>query len=110
MSKKREGWLVQKSPQPSQPLVGKRRRRSCSDEQIRLDYRCLRGGFMSVSIFRVSGTIGAVLCMQCYMAGAALAEGPAVSGPNGKIEVSGGGVSSPASGAYRIGGSIAVPL
>ena len=65
---------------------------------------------MSVSIFRVSGTIGAVLCMQCYMAGAALAEGPAVSGVNGKVEVSGGGVSSPASGAYRLGGSIAVPL
>ena len=65
---------------------------------------------MSNSILRVSGTIGAVLCMQCYVAGVALAEGPAVSGVNGKIEVSGGGVSSPASGAYRIGGSIAAPL
>ena len=65
---------------------------------------------MSTSIFRISGTIGAVLCMQCYVAGVAFAEGPAVSGVNGKVEVSGGGVSSPASGAYRIGGSIAVPL
>jgi len=65
---------------------------------------------MSNSILRVSGTIGVVLCMQCYVAGVALAEGPAVSGVNGKIEVSGGGVSSPASGAYRIGGSIAAPL
>jgi len=65
---------------------------------------------MTKSIFKISGTIGAVLCMQCFVAGVALAEGPAVSGVNGKIEVSGGGVSSPASGAYRIGGSIAVPL
>lgn len=60
-------------------------------------------------LFKVTGTVGA-LCAQCFVAGLAMAEGPAVSGVNGKVEVSGGASSQPAAGAFGIGGSVAAPL
>jgi hypothetical protein len=62
---------------------------------------------LSHSIFKLSAALGGVVCIQCFAA--AMAQEPAVSSVNGKIEL-GGGVSSKTGGAYRIGGSVAAPL
>lgn len=49
--------------------------------------------------------LGAAICLQCYLVSATLAEGPAVSVPNGRIELGLGGGNDGAGG--RLGGSSA---
>jgi hypothetical protein len=51
--------------------------------------------------------VGGIVCAQCFAA--AIAQEPAVSAVNGKIEL-GAGASSKTGGTYRIGGSVAAPL
>jgi hypothetical protein len=58
-------------------------------------------------LFKLSATIGAAFCAQCFLA--AMAQEPAVSAVNGKIELS-GSQSSKTGGSARLGGSIAAPL
>lgn len=59
---------------------------------------------------KVGATIGAVFCVQCFLASAAFAEGPAVSAPNGKLDLAIGAGSEDESGLFKLGGSLSVPF
>lgn len=58
---------------------------------------------------KLTGGVGVALCLQCYLAGAALAGGAAVSAPNGKIDI-GLGTGSDVGVITQAGGSVTVPL
>ncbi|NEX91920.1 hypothetical protein [Caulobacter sp. 17J65-9] len=54
--------------------------------------------------------LGAAFCMQLSLSGVAHAEGPAVSGLNGKIEAAAGAADGGGDTHYRVGGSVTLPL
>jgi len=61
------------------------------------------------SFLRLSGVVGAAFCVQCFVAGLAIAQDSAVSGPNGKLDL-GIGADNDAGGVFRFGGSLSLPL
>lgn len=63
---------------------------------------------MVLSAFKAGASLGAIFCIHCFLTSAALAEGPAVASPNGKIDLSAGAGKD--GGIVRIGGSLALPL
>jgi hypothetical protein len=60
-------------------------------------------------LHRLTGVIAAALCLQCYLVGAAVAGGAAVSTPNGQLNI-GLGAGSNAGVITQAGGSVSVPL
>lgn len=61
-------------------------------------------------LIKVGATIGAVFCVQCFLASSGLAEGPAVSSPNGKLDLAIGAGSEDESGLFKFGGSLSLPF
>lgn len=59
---------------------------------------------------KVGAAIGAVFCVNCMLAGAAIAAGPAVSAPNGKLDLAIGAGSEDENGLYTLGGSLSLPF